>query len=89
MYFENYGFRTPWLDKRLKSPLSENPSKCNMENGPKYCSNLNHSSFSIIIDQCEGKLSWKKPLLVTCKILGLFVNKLSTSDTFSLPNETN
>ena len=54
MYFENYGFRTPWLDKRLKSPLSENPSKCNIENGPKHCSNLNYSSFSIIIDQCES-----------------------------------
>ena len=26
-----------WLDKCLKSPVSEDPSKSNMVNGPKYC----------------------------------------------------
>ena len=35
MYFGNYGFRTSWLDKRVKSFSSEDPSKCNMINGPK------------------------------------------------------
>ena len=53
MYFRNIGFGKPWLDKCLKSPLSEYSSKSNMVNGPKHCSNLNHSIFSIFIDQCE------------------------------------
>ena len=50
MCFGNYGFRTPWFDKPVKSLVSEDFSKCNMVNGPKHCSNLNHSTFSIFID---------------------------------------
>ena len=34
-------------------------------------------------------LSWKKSLLVTCKILKLFVNTLTTYDKFSLLNRDN
>ena len=36
MYFRNYGLRKTWLDQRLKSPVSEDPLKSNMENAPKY-----------------------------------------------------
>ena len=32
----------------------------------------------------QGKLSWKKSLLVICKILGLFVNTLTTGEKYSL-----
>ena len=39
MYFGNYGLWRPWLDKYLKSPVSEDPSKWNMVNGPKHCWN--------------------------------------------------
>ena len=37
MYFPNYRLRKPWLDKYLKSPVSEDPSKSSMEKGPKHC----------------------------------------------------
>ena len=36
MYFRNYGPWKTWLDQRLKSPVSEDPLKSNMENAPKY-----------------------------------------------------
>ena len=36
MYFRNYGFRKTLLDQSLKSLISEDPLKSNMENGPKY-----------------------------------------------------
>ena len=40
MYFRNYGLPKPWLDQCLKTPLSEDPTKTNNVNAPKYCSNL-------------------------------------------------
>ena len=36
MYFGSYGLRKPCLDKCLKSPVSKEPSKCNMVNRPKH-----------------------------------------------------
>ena len=53
MYCRNYQLGNPWLGKCLKTPVSEEPMKSNMVNGPKHCSNLNHSTFGIFIDQCE------------------------------------
>ena len=49
--------RTPQnlLDKYLKGPISEDPSRSNMENGPKCWWNLNESTFTRFIDQCERK----------------------------------
>ena len=48
--------RTPntWLDKCLKSPVSEDSSKKNMVNGLKHCWNLHQSAFIIFIDYCHG-----------------------------------
>ena len=40
MYFRNYGLPKTWLDQCLKSPVSEDPTKSNMVNAPKHCSNL-------------------------------------------------
>ena len=37
MHFRNYGLRKTWLDKCLSSPVSEDPWKSNMVNGPKHC----------------------------------------------------
>ena len=37
MYFRNYGLPKTWLDKCLKSPVSEYPTKSNMVNAPKHC----------------------------------------------------
>ena len=50
MYFGNYGLPKTWLDKCVKSPVSEDPSKSNMVNAPKHCSDLNDSPFTIFID---------------------------------------
>ena len=36
MYFRNYWLRKMWLDKCLKIPVWEDPSKGNMLNGTKY-----------------------------------------------------
>ena len=40
MYIPNYGLPKTWLDQYLKSPISEDPTKSNMVNAPKHCSNL-------------------------------------------------
>ena len=36
MYFRNYGLQKSWLDKRLKSTVSEDPSTSNLLNGHKH-----------------------------------------------------
>ena len=53
MHCENYGLRKTWLDKCLKSPVSEDPFKGNMVNGPKHLFNLHDRTFTIFIDHCE------------------------------------
>ena len=35
-----------WLDKCLKSSVSEAPTTSTMVNGPKYCQNLIHSTLT-------------------------------------------
>ena len=37
MYFRTYGLGKTWVDKCLKSPVSEEPSTIHMANGPKRC----------------------------------------------------
>ena len=53
MYFRNYAPKKTWLDKCLKSVVLHYPSTSNMLNGPKHCSNLNDSAFTIFIGHCE------------------------------------
>ena len=43
-----------WLDKCLKSLVSEDISTGNMVNGIKHCSNLHDRTFIIFFDQCQG-----------------------------------
>ena len=43
-----------WLDKCLKSLVSEDSFRSNMVNVRKHCCNLPHSIFIIFIDHCEG-----------------------------------
>ena len=50
----NLSVKKKWLDKCLKSPVLEDPSTSNMVNGPRHCWNLNGSTFTIFIGQCEG-----------------------------------
>ena len=53
MDLQNYGLQKTWLDQCLKSAASEDPSKSNMENAPKHCSNLKKCSFAMFIDHWE------------------------------------
>ena len=41
MCFQTYGLQKTWLDKCLRSPASEEPSRSNMVNGSKHCLKLN------------------------------------------------
>ena len=53
MYFSIYRLRNTSLDKYLKSPVLEDPSKTDTVNRPKQCWNLNDSTFTIFIDPRE------------------------------------
>ena len=57
MYFPNYGFWKTWLDQSSKSPASEDPSKSNIVNGSKHCSNLNEILLIIVEDIDLEKVS--------------------------------
>ena len=54
MYFRKYRPKKIWVDKCLKSRVSEDPYTENMANGSKHCSNINDSTFTIFIIHCEG-----------------------------------
>ena len=58
-----------------------------MLNGPKHSSNTVHSYH--IHSVFWKKLSWKKSLLVRCKILGLFVITFTTNYKYSPLNRDN
>ena len=49
MYFRNYGLPKTWLDQCLKSTVSEDPTKSNMVNTPKHCSNLKDTSLQYLL----------------------------------------
>ena len=49
MYFRNYRLPKTWLDQCLKSPVSEDPTKSNMVNAPKHCSNLKDTSLPYLL----------------------------------------
>ena len=53
MYFQNYGLPKTWLYQCLKGPVSEDPTKSNMVNAPKHCSNLRDTSITIFINHWE------------------------------------
>ena len=54
LYFSNYRHWRRCLDKCLKAPVWEDPSTGDMVNGPKCWFNLHGSTFTILIDHCEG-----------------------------------
>ena len=49
MYFRNYGLPKTLLDQSPKTPVSEDPTKSNMVNAPKHCSNLKDTSLPYIL----------------------------------------
>ena len=53
MYFLTYGHPTTWMDKCLKSPVSDDPSTSNMLNGTKHFSKPKFTIFATFIDPCE------------------------------------
>ena len=57
--FLNLQLQKAWLDKCLKSPLSEDSSTRYIINGPKHCWNLNDSTFAIFIHACKINSDWK------------------------------
>ena len=61
MYFWNSLLPKRWLDKGLKSAVSEDPLRGNMVNWPKHCCNLDDSTFYHIY--------WS--LLITVKVIEL------------------
>ena len=54
MYILKYLLGKTWLDKCLKSHVSDDPYTHKEENALKYCSNLNDSPFTIFINHSEG-----------------------------------
>ena len=54
MSFQNYGLPKTQLDQRLKTPVSEYPSKSKMANSSKHCSHLKRIPFTTFIDHWEA-----------------------------------
>ena len=61
MHLRKYGVPKTWLDLCVKSPVSKDPSKSNMVNAPKHCSNLNDSPFTMFINNWAGNCLTKSP----------------------------
>ena len=61
MHLLKYGVPKTWLDLCVKSPVSKDPSKSNMVNAPKHCSNLNDSPFTMFINNWAGNCLTKSP----------------------------
>ena len=57
--FLNFRLWEAWLDKCLRSPVSEDSATSNIVNRLKYCSKLNDSTFTIFIDTCAGNSGLK------------------------------
>ena len=54
MYFGKYRFPKTWVDKWLKSGVSEDPQTDSGANVSKHCWNLNDRTFTIFINHWEG-----------------------------------
>ena len=89
LYFRNYGLRKRGEINVLKIPVSEDPSRSNMVNVPKHCSNLHHSFFFHIHWPLPSQLSWKTSLLLTCQIFWLLVNTLAADGKYPVLNRDN
>ena len=77
-----------WLEICLKSPISEHRLTHNMLRSQKYGWNLHGKTFLMFHHHYEEN-SWKMPLLVISKILGLFLNTLPADDKYSFRNSEN
>ena len=87
MYFRIYGPTRTWLDQCLKSLVSEDPSKSNMVNGPKYVEISMKAPLPYLLINVKAidleKVSLRQ---MKCKILRLFFNILISDSKYSLLN---
>ena len=60
MYFPKHRLRKIWLDKCLKSRVSQDPKKENMANGLRHCFNLNRYLLNTLNVGALGKVSLSK-----------------------------
>ena len=65
-----------WLDKYLKSAVSEHLLTVNLLKGHKHAWNLHGNTFMML----------EMPLLVTLEILGMFVNTLTAGGKYPFSN---
>ena len=54
MYFSTDGLRKTWIDKFLKSPISQALVTRKMVKRAKHYPKLNDSTFTIFLDPCES-----------------------------------
>ena len=87
MYFRKYQLPKTWLDKSLKSRVSEDPQTENMAKWWKQRSNLNDYTFTKLINHCEGNCIGKS--LLIHRILRQFVNTLTVDEKHYLLNRDN
>ena len=59
MYFRIYLLPKTWLHQFLRSPVSEDPTKSNMVNAPKHCSNLKDTSLPYLLITAKSILLQK------------------------------
>ena len=95
-YLWNYWLRKTLLPKRIKGPVSENPSAVNMLLSPKKllktssknCWNLQKNTFLLYF--CHYKLNWvSKSQFCPDEILALLAKTLTAVDEYSRYNTEN
>ena len=89
MYIRNYRLPETWLHKCLKKfhlrrPFNKQHSKRSQTLLKPALQHLHYIYWWL-----RRKLSWKKSVLVICKMLGLFLKTLTADDKYSLLNRDN
>ena len=85
MYFGNLELQKTWLVKFLKSPISENPSKINMLQGPKPLLKSAWQYFYQTFSTFSETFTCKMTLLLISETLELHSNTLTVNDKYFLP----
>ena len=80
MLFSNYRLQKTWLDKCLKSPVSEDTSTSDMVNGPKRCFSPRASTFTIFINHCYRNSVGKNLCLKVTQIDAYLMNTLKVAE---------
>ena len=89
MHFRNYRLPKTWLDRRLKSPVLEPLFDSQHVKGSQTFAKSASQHFYQLFSSLMGRFSCKMSLLVTCKILGLFINTMTVDENRFLRNSGN